>query len=166
MRFPSTLPPLDTPSLRLRAPDDGDVDALFALYADPRVMRYVDPVYPDRLTAVRALASMRAHLARGTAMEWVITARAGGVIVGTCCLHDLDATTCSAQIGGVLTYTAWGRGLMGEAWTALAAYAREVLGLAGLRAEVDPANARCLRLLERLGYSCSGHADSLRLTLA
>ena len=52
----------------------------------------------------------------------------------------------------------WGRGYATEAATAVLRYAVEVLGVAGVRADVDEPNVASVRVLEKLGMRRVGRA--------
>jgi RimJ/RimL family protein N-acetyltransferase len=61
-----------------------------------------------------------------------------------------------AEIGYCLHSAHWKQGYMGEALAALIEYAFSVLQLRRLEADVDPANASSLRILERMGFRREG----------
>jgi RimJ/RimL family protein N-acetyltransferase len=73
--------------------------------------------------------------------------------VGTCGLHSFaaGASLCQAEVGCMLARSHWGQGLMGEALSALIAYARQ-LGIITLLADIEPNNLPSQRLFERLGF--------------
>ena len=87
------------------------------------------------------LQSVRKLLASGESLEWVIVSNDGGVI-GTCGLHSFDNAGRTAEVGCLLRHCAWGRGYMTEAIGLLTIFARDVLGLRGLSADVAPGNQR------------------------
>lgn len=157
MLLPTVLPILRGERVTLRPMEEGDAAGLFAIYGDPVVMRYTgeDP-FPEPVTVGLMLASVRRLLASGQSLEWAIVPADGGELVGTCGLHSFDAASRTAQVGCLLRRSAWGSGLMAEALGVLAGYASGVLRLNGLVADVDPENARALRMFARLGYREDG----------
>jgi RimJ/RimL family protein N-acetyltransferase len=151
--LPSVLPTLQATRLRLRPLHPGDVDALFAIYGDAGVMRHAsDPPFPAPETVLEMLASVERLLAEGGSMEWAIEELQQRELIGTCGLHGFDRPTASAEVGCLLARKAWGHGYMREALIVLFDHAKQSLGLAGLRADIDATNARSLRLFAALGF--------------
>lgn len=155
--LPRELPLLLTPRLLLRPLGAQDGADLLAIYGDPEVMRFVgEPPFPDLATVGQMLASVDRLLAEGTSLEWGLTLRESGRLIGTCGLHGF--ATCAepaglrqAEVGGMLARSHWGRGLMGEALLALMALAR-TLGIRILLADIEPENEPSQRLFRRLGF--------------
>jgi len=132
---------------------EADIDALFAIYGDAEVMRHAsDPPFADRDTVRVMLASVSALLAEGRSLEWGVADRQTDRLIGTCGLHAFEAEPARAEVGCLLARSHWGRGLMREALEALFVHAREGLGLAVLRADIDVGNDRSAALFRRLGF--------------
>ncbi len=75
----AAFPVLTTPRLILRAVAPADADAMFAIMADPAVIRFFGTrPMPDRAAAARRIAGIRADFARQAGIRWAITLRAGG----------------------------------------------------------------------------------------
>lgn len=159
--LPRELPVLLTPRGRLRPFDGRDAADLFAIYGDPLVMRFVgEPPFPSLATVSQMLASVEQMLASverllagGESLEWGLVLRGSGRLVGTCGLHSFaaGASLRQAEVGCMLARSHWGQGLMGEALSALIAYARQ-LGIVTLLADIEPDNLPSQRLFERLGF--------------
>jgi len=157
--LPTTLPPLQGDRIRLRSMTDRDAPALFGIYGDPLVMQYTDEApFSDLETVAIMLRSVRTLLAQGRSLEWAVVAEGTGTLVGTCGLHGFDAQFHTAQIGCLLKRSAWGCGYMQEAVRLLTVYARDVLRLRRLLADVHPGNDRAHRLFARLGFRRELHA--------
>lgn len=147
------LPTLRSAQLVLRAMEDTDAAALFDIYGDPLVMQYTDePPFPDLETVALMLASVRRLLAEGSSLEWAI-ALPDGEVIGTCGLHGFNRPLRTAEVGCLLRRSAWGRGHMAIAIGMLTSFARDVLQLQRLTADVAPDNERAQRLFNRLGYT-------------
>ena len=132
--------------------DDGDAAALFDLYGDPLVMKYTDePPFPDLDTVGVMLLSVRRLLACGESLEWAIVSR-DGQLIGTCGLHGFDPAARTAEVGCLLNPSIWGKGYMTEAIGLLTTFAKDVLRLHRLAADVASGNERAERLFKRLGY--------------
>lgn len=155
--FPFVLPKLRTARLDLRAISATDVDALFAIFSDPQVMRYWSRgpySSPEELQAYFE-ATEQAFLSRSQ-LRWGLARREDGRVIGVCSLYAIDANNLRADIGYILHKEAWGLGYMQEALTAIFDYAFEVMSLRRIEADIDPCNAASIASLERLGFQREG----------
>lgn len=142
----------------MRAADARD---LFAIYGDAEVMRTAsDPTFTDVSLVTAMLASVDEMLATGESIEWGVAERSSDRLMGTCGLHGFSVGDDSAEVGCLLARAQWGRGIMREALVAMFAYAKVWLGLTRLRADIDAANERSIKLFEALGFR-RAHDDSL-----
>ena len=151
------VPRLEGPRLVLRAPDEHDVDRLFALFSDPAVMRYWSrPPMTERGEAVALLARWLDGVATREALTWVLASPDADAAVGTCTLFRFEPRHRRAEIGYSLRSELWGRGLAREALTLMLDWALPTLGLHRVEADVDPRNDGSRRLLLRLGFRSEG----------
>lgn len=156
-RLPEQVPELVTPRVRLRALDERDVDALFAMFSDAETMRWWSSgPWPDRTRAQAMLAQSRESLARGEAIRWGVERRDTGALAGTCTLFAFSAQNRRAEVGYLLAREHWGAGLMREAIRAVTDWAFDTAGLIRIEADIDPENAASLRLAESLGFRREG----------
>jgi RimJ/RimL family protein N-acetyltransferase len=150
------LPTLDAGRIRLRWLTDADVPALFGIFGDPEVTRYWGfAVLADLAAAAALLEQIHQGFRARTLFQWGVEV-AGGPLVGTCTLSQLDSTNQRAELGFALGQAFWGRGYMAAALPALIEFAFGQLGLQRLFADVDPRNAPSIRALERLGFRREG----------
>lgn len=157
MAFPSIPPELVTERLLLRMHHDGDIDALYALFTDPRTMRYWgSPPWTEPAQADAMLARGAAGFAAREAIRFALVRREGGAMVGSCTLFAIDAQNRRAEMGYILAPEAWGMGLMHEALGALLDWGFGPLGLHRVEADVDPRNVASVKALERLGFMREG----------
>ncbi len=156
------MPALDaveikTPRLRLRPLDDRDAQALFAVFSDPRVMRYWStPAWASPDQAHRSIAADAADRAAGAHLRLGIELPAQRQLVGTCTLFGIQPTNRRAELGYALASPYWRNGYMHEALVALVTHAFAGLSLNRLEADIDPRNATSARTLERLGFRLEG----------
>ena len=149
---------LDTPRLRLRAPVDADVPALFAIFSDPETMRYwTTPAMTDVAEAEALLRDIQHHAEAGTLFQWGIARREDDEVIGTSTLFRIDKEHRRCELGYILRRDHWGRGLAHEALTAVVNHAFDAMGLHRLEADIDPRNAASVRSVERLGFALEGH---------
>ena len=153
----NSLPTITTPRLIMRWASEDDVDALYEVFSDPRVMRYWSSgPLPNR----EAAAAMQRDIAEGnrqdTMWKWGLALRETNKLIGTVTLFHLNLSNGRAEIGYAMGSAYWGNGYMNEALTALIIHAFDVLNLRRLEADVDPRNTPSVRTLERLGFQREG----------
>ena len=149
---------LDTPRLHLRPLTAADAEALFRLHTDPQVMRYWStPPWAGIEQAVAMIETDREALPAGQHLRLALTLRGGDdSLVGTGSLFNFHEASRRAEIGYALERSAWGRGLMHEALSALVGFAFETLDLNRLEADIDPRNSASAKSLARLGFVQEG----------
>lgn len=151
------LPTIETERLRLRWLAPADVPALFAIFGDAEVCRYwSSPPLPDTAAAEALLREIEASFTARSLFQWGIAERDSDAVIGTCTLASLSAEHRRAEVGFALARSAWGRGYLAEALPALLAFGFDTLGLHRIEADVDPRNARSIRVLERVGFQREG----------
>jgi RimJ/RimL family protein N-acetyltransferase len=150
-------PLLDGDRLRLRAFRDGDLEALYAIYSDPKVMRYWSyPPWTDHAQAAAYLSRALAEPVTDSMLAWAITKHDDDVLIGTVTLYQIDSAQGRAEVGYALATAHWGRGYAQEALRLAFEHAFAVLQLRRIEADVDPRNHASCRLLERLGFLREG----------
>lgn len=150
-------PTLESARLRLRAYRADDVEAIFRLYSDPRVMRYWSfPPWTERAQAEAYLQRALGEMAEGRALPWAIANLTDDKLVGTTTLFALDGVQGRAEIGYSLDTKLQGQGLASEMLRTALSYGFDILRLRRIEADVDPRNTPSCRLLERLGFRLEG----------
>jgi [ribosomal protein S5]-alanine N-acetyltransferase len=151
------LPTLDGPRVRLRWVDAGDVDAMFAVFSDPRMMRYWStPPMQGRAEADLLVAKIHRQFAEKIGFQWGVERKEDGRLLGTCTLFHLDERNMRGEIGYCLHSGYWKQGYMREALAALFDYAFGTLKLRRLEADIDPRNENSLRIVGKLGFRQEG----------
>lgn len=142
---------LATARLRLRPCSAADVDALHALWTEPRVRRFLwDDLVIDRATVAERVAASEASFASAGWGLWAIEPRAGGALLGMVGLVEIDPA-----VGPELVYSLHpdhqGRGYASEASRAVLEHAFERLGFARVPGRTDAPNRASVRVLDRIG---------------
>ena len=151
------FPVLAGQRVRLRGPGPGDADDVFALFSDPRVMRYWSSApMQARAQAEGRIDEMQDAFARRDMIHWLVADRRGDVAIGSCTLFRFDARHRSAEVGYALRSDRWGRGLAAEAVALALDWGFRTLSLQRIEAGIDPRNDASRRLLERLGFRREG----------
>src|SRR5688572_16286074 len=108
-------PTLQTARLRLRPVTDMDADALFALHASRRVLRYWNsPPWDEPARAQRFIAASLQMAEDGTGARLVIERASDDGFVGWCSLSRWSRDYRSAALGYCLGDAAWGNGYATE----------------------------------------------------
>jgi ribosomal-protein-alanine N-acetyltransferase len=161
--IPSTLaalpsfPRLQGKRVQLRGPRAEDADAMFALFADPDVMRYWSrPPMTTRGEAEGLIAEIQDAFDQRAMINWVVTRRGDDSVIGTCTLFRFEPRHRRAEIGYALHRDHWGQGLAAEAVTLSLDWAFRTLALHRIEADIDPRNDGSRRLLQRLGFASEG----------
>jgi RimJ/RimL family protein N-acetyltransferase len=153
----NSLPTITTMRLIMRWTSEDDVDSLYEIFSDPRVMRYWSS---GPLANREAAAALQREIAGGnrkdTMWKWGLALRDTNKLIGTVTLFNLSLSNGRAEIGYAMGSAYWGKGYMNEALTALILHAFDVLNLRRLEADVDPRNTPSVRTLERLGFQREG----------
>ncbi|MBX3050958.1 MAG: GNAT family N-acetyltransferase [Caldilineaceae bacterium] len=148
---------LTTDRLVIRELDGRDIDALYAIFSHPEVMRYwASPPWTSITQAEGRLARAQEGYRSEEDFQWGIERKADGALLGTCSLFSFNRPSRRCEIGYALGRPYWGQGYMGEALQALVAYAFDTLDLNRLEADIDPRNNASARTLERLGFQKEG----------
>ncbi len=141
---------IETERLVLRPMGMDDLDALVALQAAPEVVRFFDP-YTRARGLERLQEDERQWRERGHGLL-AVTDRSNGQFLGRVGLRHRPEWD-EVAVGWVLRPDFWGRGLATEAARACVAWGFDALDVPYLIALIEPANARSIRVAERLGMS-------------
>lgn len=152
-----SLPTIDAQRVRLRWLTARDVDAVFAVFSDPRMMRYWStPAMKERAEATAYVTRIHEGYGSRSLFQWGIERKDDEQVMGTCTLFQIDAANMRAELGYGLASAYWSQGYMREALTALIGFSFEKLKFRRLEADVDPRNENSLRLLDKLGFTREG----------
>ena len=149
--------PLRTDRLVLRALREDDADALYAIFSDLKVMRYWStPAWTNREPGIAMIARDLAQITNDH-LRLGIELIQEKSLIGTCTLFSINYTCRRAEVGYGLGSSAWQKGYMHEALTALLDYGFRDLNLNRIEADIDPRNVSSAKTLERLGFTKEGH---------
>jgi ribosomal-protein-alanine N-acetyltransferase len=154
----TVFPRLETARLLLRELTADDVPALFALFADPLVTRYLG-IEPFRQPeeAIWLVNMARELFQSRQGVRWAIAPREhADQLIGTCGYNDWQQQDNCAELGYELARAYWRQGLMHEALAACLRFGFEMMRLNRVEAEVTVENTASARLLLRLGFQQEG----------
>ncbi|MET0293620.1 MAG: GNAT family N-acetyltransferase [Phenylobacterium sp.] len=144
---------IETERLVLRAPEAGDLDALAALHADPRVMDWLSaPIGREGVAAM--IDRIRTHIGLTGWGFWAAERKADRAVVGLIGLLPMGAELPpgpGVEIGWRLAHEAWGHGYAAEGATASLAWGLANLDVTEILAITARSNLRSQAVMRRIG---------------
>lgn len=142
---------LTTKRLTLRAARQSDLMDLYAIFSDPRAMRYWSTAPHD--SPARTQQNLDRLIASAEEQLTYFVIDKDGRAIGTAGMHKND------EVGFLLDPDHWRQGIVTEAMQAIIPYLFEVTAHAQLTADADPRNAASVGLLRSLGFVETGRAE-------
>jgi len=150
----------ETARLRCRRWVPGDLEALFAVYADPQAMRFVGNGQPiTREQCAEWLRVTQENYARRGYGMFALEMRAGGDVVGFCGIVHPGGQP-EPEIKYAFARGHWGRGLASEVVPALLAHGAAAFGLPRIIATVAAGNLASQRVLTKAGLSLHARREN------
>ncbi|MBK9033104.1 MAG: GNAT family N-acetyltransferase [Myxococcales bacterium] len=154
---PVVVPIIETARLRLRGHRKADLDACYALWSDPDVVRHIGGVASPKDAVWMRLVQYVGHWALNGYGYWLVEDRASGRFVGEVGVADfmrevdppIDGVP---EAGWVISPWAQNRGHATEALTAVLAWAHDHLDDPEIACLIDPANAPSLRVAAKADF--------------
>jgi ribosomal-protein-alanine N-acetyltransferase len=135
---------LHTKRLTLRAARQDDLLDLYAIFSDPRAMKYWSTASHDRPERTQENLDRLIASAKERLVYFVF--ELDGRAIGTAGMHKEN------EIGFLLHPDYWRQGIVTEAMNAIIPYVFEVTDVTKLTADADPRNAASVNLLKSLGF--------------
>ena len=147
------FPEITTERLFLRQVNNHDVNEIFFLRSDERVMRYIDKAPAENLDDAFEFIGKITDLERSAdAVTWAICLKEDPKLIGTILFWNIKKEHYRAEVGYTLHPDHWGKGIMQEAITAVIDYGFNVMKLHSIEANVNPGNAASIKLLEKNNF--------------
>jgi ribosomal-protein-alanine N-acetyltransferase len=141
----------ETERLVLRTWQSDDAIDAFAIWGDPKVMRYVGEPFTDLAMARRAIDRAAEAQHRHGVSLWAVVEKASNEIVGACGFHFV-AEGPELELAYHFKPSHWGRRFATEATHACVIYAFETLRAMRIIARVQAENVASRRVLEKVGF--------------
>jgi ribosomal-protein-alanine N-acetyltransferase len=146
---------LETERLVLRHQVIQDLDALWALYCDPEITRYIPDAPRSRVEAKEELEwHMNGHPRFPELGLWASIHKETGKFIGRCGLlpWTIDGRQ-EVEVAYTIARDYWGQGLATEAAQAILNYGFEELNLSRLVSLIDAENIASQRVAEKIGMT-------------
>lgn len=142
----------------LRVPELSDAAALFGIYGDESVMKYMQrPAVPSVGSCESLISSWRSAFFTGTSFRWgVYLISAPSVLVGTAALHYWSPSSFRVELGADLARSCWGQGYATEVTRALIDLGFDSLGVHRIEIRCHPLNTASTAIAGKLGFTLEG----------
>ena len=152
-------PDIRTERLRLGPLRTGDAPAIFEYRSDPEVARYQSWASSSLAEATEFVAAMQSveFDTPGTWYQLAIRPEGSDALLGDLGVRFLPPDARQVELGVTLAPRHQGRGYATEALSGLLDHLFGALGKHRVFASVDPGNAPCRALLERVGMRQEAH---------
>lgn len=152
------FPIIKTDKLLLRQVNKSDVNEVFFLRSDQRVLKFLDRV-PAKSTdeALIFIEEINDLEKNNEAVTWAITLKEDTKLIGTISFWNIQKEHYRAEIGYVLHPDFYGKGIMQEAMTEVIKFGFQVMKLHSIEANTNPDNKASIKLLERNKFIREGY---------
>jgi RimJ/RimL family protein N-acetyltransferase len=148
------FPFIRTQSLLLRQIKHSDLNEIFFLRSDERVMKYLDrPKAKTTADAYEFIQKIIESEKSNEGVTWGITIKNEFKLIGTIGFWRIRKEHYRAEVGYILHPDYWGKGIMQEALTEVINYGFKVMKLHSIEADVNPENTASIKLLEKNGFT-------------
>lgn len=154
----SPFPVLETERLLLRRMNENDLPAFFKMRSDDRVMKYIGRPKPNSVEDLRPLFDqLSAAIDENRDISWAIEMKGKPGMIGQIGFYRTDHDNHRGEIGYSLQYDYFGKGIAGEAVTAVLDYGFNTMNFHSVKGDIAPENAASARVLERAGFIKEAH---------
>src|SRR5947207_6554141 len=150
------FPILMTPRLSLCEYSAEHLDDIFAVRSDPVVQLYNSAPHQTRAETLKFIDEERENYRLKKEVIWAVRLRESGRVIGSVSVFDWDRYHRRAAMGYDLARDCWGQGYAREAIGGVLRFAFESMRLNHMEIWTSAANARSLKLAERLGFTREG----------
>ncbi|MFG1994530.1 GNAT family N-acetyltransferase [Actinoplanes sp. NPDC048988] len=154
--FPDVV--LRTARLTLRAPGEGDVDAIVAAVADSGTRRWLPLPQPYGREQAVAFVVEKAPEVRASGRGLIRAIECDSVLAGMIDLKKTDWRHRTAEVGYWAAPAARGRGVMTEATAALSRWVLTEAAFERVVLRIAPGNEASIRVAEKAGFTYEGLA--------
>jgi ribosomal-protein-alanine N-acetyltransferase len=142
---------LQTSRLRLVPYRQADIDSLYSIMKDERVMQHIGKGAMSRDEVVHLVDRIEKRWQDIYMGWWTIRLKSNDQVLGQICLQPLTELP-EIEVGYALEPTSWGHGFAEEALTEVLRYAWEDKQLSSVVALVRPENLHSINLLVRSNF--------------
>ncbi len=147
------FPVLVTERLILRQTNPRDVNEVFFLRSDDRVLKYIGRTKATSIEdAIKWLDIVNDALIKNEGICWAITLKDDPAMIGSIGFWRMEKEHYRSEVGYVLHPEHHGKGIMSEALKSILHYGFYTMNLHSVEANIDPENTPSKNLLESNGF--------------
>ncbi|MEP7170809.1 MAG: GNAT family N-acetyltransferase [Bacteroidota bacterium] len=147
------FPVLETERLFFRQINANDVQDVFELRTNERVIKYSDrPKMKNIQEAVEMIKKISTSYGNNEGIAWAMEMKETKKTAGHITYWRIIKEHHRAEIGYALLPDYWGKGIMTEAINKIIEFGFSEMKLHSIEANVNPANLPSIKLLERTGF--------------
>lgn len=152
------FPALKTSRLKLRKITKKDVNEIFFLRSDARVLKYLDrDPAKSKMDSSNFIKSINDAENHGEGITWGIAIHDNPLLIGTIGFWRIQKEHYRAEIGYVLHPDWVGSGIISEAIRVVINFGFDKMMLHSIEANVNPQNIASIRLLEKHNFKREGY---------
>lgn len=152
------FPELHSKRLRLRAIQEEDTAAYFAVRADPRVNEFLDAqIFTEITQSEDIIKKIKTGLEENTAISWAICLQEDPTLIGLIGFWRIIPEHHRAEIGYSLHPDNWNKGILYEAIGLILNYGFGTMKIHSVEANVNPDNIASKKVLEKHGFQLEAH---------
>ena len=150
LNLPWTI--IETDRCILREMVEEDVDALYRIYDDDDVHKYLEPLFEDREKEIQYISDYRKYQYRFYEYGfWMVVSKEDNTVIGRAGLTNRESFD-NVELGYVFDREYRNLGYAQEVCSAIIEYAKDELCINVIDVYVHPDNTRSLNLLNKLGF--------------
>jgi len=152
------FPELHSGRLRLRAIQEEDAAAHFAVRSDSRVNEFLDAqIYTEISQSEDIIKKIKNGIEENTAIAWAICLQEDPTLIGLIGFWRTIPEHHRAEIGYSLHPDHWNKGIMYEALRLILDYCFGTMKIHSVEANVNPNNIASKKVLEKHGFQLEAH---------
>jgi ribosomal-protein-alanine N-acetyltransferase len=153
---------LETDRLFLKNILSNDRDFIFTVFSNDDVNKYLyDAESLADISGADDIINFYLEHEPRNQHRWVIIRKVDNVKMGTCGFHCWDKNNAKVEIGYELLKEFWGNGYMQEAIDKIIKFAKKIMNVEQIDANVFVDNIKSIKLLEKFGFVLTGTKDYL-----
>ena len=147
------FPEFESERLQFRKILLSDAKNLFHIRSNDDVMRFMDVIRFESISdAEKLINSVEEAYRKQEGITWAIIERHSNSFIGYFGFWRMIPEHCRAEIGYALKREYWGKGYMHETIDKIVRFGFNEMKLHSIEANVNPANERSKKVLEKIGF--------------
>jgi ribosomal-protein-alanine N-acetyltransferase len=152
------FPNLETERLSLRRVNQDDVNEIFVLRSDEKIMKFIPrPLAKTLEDALEHIATIDAKIDQNEGINWGITLKNSSKIIGIIGHYRIQTDNYRAEVGYILHPDYHNCGYISEAVKKVVSYGFNEMQLHSIEAVIDPNNAASEKVLQKCGFTKEAH---------